>query len=122
MKEKVLERIRKDFQVGSEDIDEIVFTGQRIRWKGSTLVVDQDKAIEELSELQFDKSLKDEVACNPALHTEYRSLLGSLNWLQSRTQFQIAYKFSRCASAAVTNYRRGTSTQQGSPLSSQPTC
>jgi len=48
MKKKVLERIRKDFQVGSEDIDEIVFTGQRIGWKGNTLVVDQDKAIEEL--------------------------------------------------------------------------
>ena len=79
MKKKVLERTRKDFQVGSEDIDEIVFTGQRIRWKGNTLVVDQDKAIEELSEIQFDKALKDEVACNPTLHTEYRSLLGSLN-------------------------------------------
>jgi hypothetical protein len=34
------------------------------------------------------------------MHTEYRSVLGSLNWLQSRTQFQIAYKFSRAASAA----------------------
>jgi len=101
MKKKVLERIRKDFQVGSEDIDEIVFTGQRIRWKGNTLVVDQDKAIEEMLEIQFGKSLKDEVACNPTLQTEYRSLLGSLNWLQSRTQFQIAYKFSRCASAAA---------------------
>ena len=64
-------------------------------------MVDQDKAIEELTEVQFDKSLKDDVACNPSLHTEYRSLLGSLNWGQSRTQFQIAYKFSRCASAAA---------------------
>ena len=32
----------------------------------------------------------------PAL--EYRSVLGLLNWLQSRTQFQASYKFSRCAS------------------------
>ena len=54
MKKKVLERIRKEFQVGSEDIDEIVFTGQRIRWKGKALVIDQDKAIEELSEIQFE--------------------------------------------------------------------
>jgi len=80
MKKKTLDRIRKDFQVGSEDIDGVIFTGQRIRWKGNTLVVDQDKAIEELTEVQFDKSLKDDVACNPSLHTEYRSLLGSLNW------------------------------------------
>ena len=86
--------------MGPEDTDEIVFTGQRIRWKGNTLVVDQDKAIEELSEIQFDESLKNEVACNPTLRTEYRSLLGSLNWLQS-TQFQIAFKFSRCVSAAA---------------------
>ena len=79
MKKRVLDRIRTDFQVGSEDTDEIVFTGQRIRWNGKTLVVDQDMAIEELSEIQFDKSLKDEVAYNPALRIEYRSLLGSIN-------------------------------------------
>jgi len=101
MKKKVLERIRQDFQVGSEDMDEILYTGERIRWKGNSLVADQDKAPEDLSEIQFDKSLKDDVACNPSLHTEYRSLLGSLNRLQSRTQFQIAHKFSRCASAAA---------------------
>ena len=29
------------------------------------------------------------------------SLLGSINWLQSRTQFQSCYQFSRCASAAA---------------------
>ena len=39
--------------------------------------------------------------CTPALHTEYRSVLGSLNWLQSRTQFQSAYRFSLCASASA---------------------
>jgi hypothetical protein len=62
MKKKVLERIRQDFQVGSEDMDEILYTGERIRWKGNSLVADQDKAPEELSEIQFDKSLKDDVA------------------------------------------------------------
>ena len=29
------------------------------------------------------------------------SLLGSINWLQSRTQFQSCYQFPRCASAAA---------------------
>ena len=33
--------------------------------------------------------------------TEYTSVLGKLNWLQSRTQFHISYHFSRCASAAA---------------------
>ena len=35
------------------------------------------------------------------IRDRYRSVLGSLNWLQSRTQFQSAYKFSRCASASA---------------------
>ena len=46
------------------------------------------------------ESLKDNVECTPILHTAYRSVLGQINWLQSRTQFQSCYKFSRCASAA----------------------
>ena len=33
--------------------------------------------------------------------TAYRSLLGSINWLQSRTRFQAYYQFSPCASAAA---------------------
>ena len=77
MKTQVPDRTRKDFQVGSEDIDEVVFTGQRIRWKGNTFVVVQDKAVEELTEIQCDTSLKDDVACNPRLHTDYRILLGT---------------------------------------------
>ena len=35
------------------------------------------------------------------MHTWYRSLLGQINWLQSRTQFQCCYKFSRCAPQAA---------------------
>jgi hypothetical protein len=52
---KVTERIRKDYQVGSEDKDDVVFCGQRIRWQGNVLVVDQDRAIEELSEVHLEK-------------------------------------------------------------------
>ena len=98
---RVLQRIRKDYQIGSEDKDDIVFTGQRVRWHGSVLTVDQDKAIEELAEIQTPKGLKDETLCTASQHTEYRSLLGSLNWLQSCTQFHIAYKFRRAAAQAA---------------------
>ena len=94
-------KLKKDYQIGSEDKNDVVFTGQRIRWQGNTLVVDQDKAVEELSEVHIEKNLSDNTPCTASQHTEYRSLLGSLNWLQSRTQFQIAYKFSRAASAAA---------------------
>ena len=44
---------------------------------------------------------KDEEKCDKDMHTAYRPLLGSINWLQSRTQFQACYQFSRCASAAA---------------------
>jgi hypothetical protein len=62
--------------------------------------VDQHLAIEELEEIKFDKSLKDDVGVTPSMHTEYRSVLGQINWLQSRTQYHACYKFSRCASQA----------------------
>ena len=35
------------------------------------------------------------------MHTKYRSLLGRINWSQSRRQLQRCYKFSRCAWRAV---------------------
>jgi hypothetical protein len=98
---QIVEAIRKDYQIGSEDKDDVVFTGQRLRWFGQTLVCDQERAIEELSEIPLEKSMKDEQVCSPTMHTEYRSVLGQLNWLQSRTQFHIAYRFSRAASAAA---------------------
>ena len=101
MNKKVLSRLRQDFQVGSEDKNEIVFTGQRVRKLEGKIVVDQDAAVEELKEVEFDKTLKDDVACDPRLHTAFRSGIGSLNWLQSRTQYHIAYKFSRLASASA---------------------
>ncbi len=54
---------------------------------------------EELQEGEFDRSLRDDILCNSVLHTFYRRVLGMINWLQGRTQYQIAYAFSRCASA-----------------------
>ena len=80
---------------------DITFTGQRVRWNDNCITVDQDRAIEELTEIVLDKSLPATQQCNPQQHTAFKSLLGSLSWLQSRTQFHIAYKFSRAASAAA---------------------
>ena len=53
-----------------------------------------------LQEITFDKHLKDDTPLTPQMHTAYRSVLGQINWLQSRTQFHIGYQFSRCASKA----------------------
>ena len=101
---RVLKRLRTDYNIGSEDIDDIAFVGQRIRWvkgDGATaphIRVDQQLAVDDLHEIVFERSLKDDILCTPYLHTEYRSVLGMINWLQSRTQFQSCYKFSRNAS------------------------
>ena len=103
---KVLSNLRKNFAVGSEDKNDIMFVGQRIKWKthekyGPYISVDQKLAVDAVEEVKIDKTFKDNVLCGPQLHTAYRSVLGQLNWLQSRTQVHICYKFSRCASAAA---------------------
>ena len=58
-------------------------------------------SVSELEEIIIPKYLKDTDLCDKQLHTSYRSLLGSINWLQSRTQFQACYSFSRLASASA---------------------
>jgi len=96
-----LKEIQQSFRIGTQSRNECVFTGQRMRWQGGVLCVDQHRAIEEMSEVQIDKKFRDQDLCPPALHTEYRRALGQLNWLQARTQFHACYKFSRAASAAA---------------------
>ena len=95
------EKLKKDYQIGSETYDNIMFCGQRVRWQGNVLVVDQDRQVDELSEIKVSKGSPDSQVCSPQMHTEYRSVLGMLNWLQSRTQYHICYRFSRAASAAA---------------------
>ena len=85
-----------------------MFTGQRVTWimnekteKKSHITVEQPLCVSELTEVVVPKGLKDEDKCDKDFHTANRSLLGSINWLQSRTQLQSCYHFSRCASAAA---------------------
>ena len=102
-----LKKIREHFTVGHEDKNDLTFTGQRVRWvmdaqgKKKYISIDQKLCVSELEEIVIPKHLKDADVCDKALHTSYRSLLGSINWLQSRTQFQACYQFSRLASASA---------------------
>eukprot|EP00435_Cladocopium_sp_Y103_P070404 s243_g35.t1 len=103
--DKVLTSLRRGFAVGSEDKNDVMFVGRRITWKthgkyGPYISVDQKLAVNAVEEVKIDKTLKDNIQCNPQLHTAYRSVLGQLSWLQSRTQVHLCYKFSLCASAA----------------------
>ena len=60
MEQRVLTRLRKDFQVGSkEDWNDVTFTGQRIRWvndsqSGSCIEASQQKANDELEEISVE--------------------------------------------------------------------
>ena len=102
-----LKKIREHFTVGHEDKNDLTFTGQRVRWvfdaqgKKKYISIDQRLCVSELEEIVIPKHLNDSDACDKSLHTSYRSLLGSINWLQSRTQFQACYQFSRLASASA---------------------
>ena len=103
---RVVAGLKRDFEVGSEDINDVLFVGQRVRWqnkgqKDACITVDQERNIEELSEITFDSTLGDAITLTRELHTRYRSVLGQINWLQNRTQWQSCYAFSRCASAAA---------------------
>ena len=107
MEQRVLTRLGKDFQVGSEDWNDVTFTGQRIRWtqedsqNGPYIEVSQSKANDELEEVPVERNTKEDLHCTSPWHTMYRSPLGPINWLQSRTQFQCCHKFSSCASMAA---------------------
>ena len=103
MEQRVLARLRKDFQVGSEDWNDVTFPRQRSRWmkdpqSGSYTEVSPQKTIDELEEIPITRNTKEHLHCTPAMHSKYRNLLGQINWLQSGTQFQCCCKFSRCAS------------------------
>ncbi len=45
------ECLLREYEIGSETSDNIMFVGQRIRWQGDTLVVDRDMKIEGLQEI-----------------------------------------------------------------------
>ena len=106
--EKFKKVVKSQFKIGHEDMNDLMFTGQRVNWvidektkKKSHIAVGQSLCVSELTEVVIPKGLKDEEKCDKDLHTAYRSLLGSINWLQPRTQFQSCYQFSRCAPAAA---------------------
>ena len=64
---------------------------------GSCIEVGQQNTIDDVEEIPVERNTTEDLHCTSAVHARYRSLLGQINWLQNRTQFQCCYKFSRCA-------------------------
>ena len=60
LEEHVLKSLRRDYTIGLEDIDDILFVGQRIRWvKGDGasaphIKVDQQLAVNDLHGIAFE--------------------------------------------------------------------
>ena len=112
MEQRVPTRLRKDLQVGSEDWNDVTFTGQRIRCTkdpqtGSYIEVGQEKAIEELEEIPAERNTKEDFHCTLAMplypcnaYTIHKPS-GTNKRLQRGTQLQLCYKFSSCASMAA---------------------
>ena len=74
--------IRSQFKIGHEDINDLMFTGQRVKWvidektkKKSHITVEQSLCVSELTEVVVPKGWKDEDKCDKDLHTAYQSLL-----------------------------------------------
>ena len=67
LESKVLSSLRNNFAAGSEDKNDIMFVGQRIKWKthekyGSYISVDQKLAVDAVEEVKIDKTLKDNMS------------------------------------------------------------
>ena len=84
--EKFKKVVKSQFKIGHEDVNDLMFTGQRVKWiidektkKKSHITVEQSLCVSELTEVVIPKGLKDEDKCDKDLHTAYRSLLGSIN-------------------------------------------
>ena len=106
--EKFKKVVKSQCKIGHEYVNDLMFTGQRAKWvidektkKKSHITVEQCLCVSERTEVVTPKGSKDEEKSDKDFHTAYRSLLGSITWLQSRTQFQSCYQFSRCASGAA---------------------
>ena len=113
-KKLITEAITKDFKIGHEDTNDVMFCGQRLQWNnkgqsGAHISVDQDLRVEELSEIEIPsqykgitkENMETTYVAGTDLHSAYRSLSGKINWLQNRTRYDAAYDFSRCASASA---------------------
>ena len=85
--EKFKKVVKSQFKIGHEDVNDLMFTGQRVKWvigeknkKKSHITIEQSLCVSvNLLRLSYPKGLKDEEKCDKDFHTAYRSLLGSIN-------------------------------------------
>ena len=116
--------LEKDFQVGSEDWNYMLFKGQRICWmkdpqSGPSLELSQERAIEELEEVPVGKNAKEDLHCTPTMHRSYRSLLEQINWLQVSVLLQV---FPMCFKGSSSDKWRCESSWQAGETAQVTAC
>ena len=77
--ERFKRKVRANFKIGHEDVNGLMFTGQRVKWqfdektkKKSHIVVEQSRDVSERTEIVITKGQKDEEKCDKDMHTAYR--------------------------------------------------
>ena len=96
MEQRVLATLRKDFQVGSEDWNDLLFTVQRIRWmkepqSGPSIEVSQEKPIKDLEEIPSGQEHEiRSPLCTRQCIPSTEAFQDRQNSLQSRTTAQVA--------------------------------
>eukprot|EP00439_Symbiodinium_sp_Y106_P036560 s6218_g4.t1 len=80
--EKFKKVVKSQFKIGHEDVNDLMFTGQRVKWiidektkNKSHITVEQSLCVSELTEVVIPKGLKDEDKCDKDLHTAYRQIV-----------------------------------------------
>ena len=76
--DKFKKKVRANFKIGHEDVNDLMFTGQRVKWqfdektkKKLHIVVEQSLCVSELIEVVITKGQEDEEKCDKDMHTAY---------------------------------------------------
>ncbi len=72
------QKIKSNLKIGHEDVNDLSFTGRRVRWQfheESDIVVEQSLCVSELTEIMIPKGHKAAEKCDKDMHTAYRSFL-----------------------------------------------
>ena len=90
--EHLLEAVKSSFVWGSEwEKGDFVFVGRRItRQDDGGYTMDQVHYVADISKTKIDKNLDEKLADHPELVTEFRSGIGSLQWMAGTTRGDLA--------------------------------
>ena len=106
MEQRVPARLKKDVRVDSEDWNDVLFyrTKNSLDERSSNRTKHSSQSTKGDCRIGGHPNRKEHEGRSPLYsYNAYKvqKLLGQINWLQNRTQFQCCYNFSRCASSAA---------------------